>query len=250
MAIDPFFFGSAKRQLYGTHQTPTGTTTKGTVVLCAPFGQEYMRSHRAFRQLSLLLSRSGFHVFRFDYFGTGDSAGSEMDFSLADALEDLQIAIEEAQEVSDCEQVSLVGLRLGASIASLYNSANGGIKSLAMWDPVLGGQQYLTEIMAEAPRLSSLEIAGQSVAGVNGFALPASLIAELEGLDLPSLNWPEIPTLVVDSGQSDARQLELVKLPDHIVKTHVPSHGNWNDLDDFGGVLLHSEIVRYIVDWL
>ena len=75
--MNPFFFGSSERPLYGVHHPPRerGPRESG-VVLCYPMGQEYMRSHRAFRQLANLLTRKGHHVFRFDYFATGDSSGA------------------------------------------------------------------------------------------------------------------------------------------------------------------------------
>ncbi len=46
-----------------------------SIVLCHPWGQEYLRAHRSMRQLGNLLAAAGHHVFRLDYFGTGDSGG-------------------------------------------------------------------------------------------------------------------------------------------------------------------------------
>ena len=81
--MNPFYFGDSSRRLFGIYHPPKGQSPRSHgIVLCCPFGQEYMRSHRAFRQLANLLSRRGFHVFRFDYHGTGDSDGESTEASV------------------------------------------------------------------------------------------------------------------------------------------------------------------------
>ena len=70
----PFYFGDSEEALYGVYHSPQGEHRDEGVVLCAPFGQEAMRTHRALRQLATLLTKRGYHVLRFDYRGTGDSA--------------------------------------------------------------------------------------------------------------------------------------------------------------------------------
>ena len=113
-----FFFGSSERSLFGVYNPPKGRMARDEgIVLCYPMGQEYMRSHRAFRQLSNLLSRAGFHVLRFDYFGTGDSMGEDEEVSTAQWKSDVGTAIEELKDNAGIERVSVAGLRLGASLA-------------------------------------------------------------------------------------------------------------------------------------
>ena len=70
------FFGSSARQLFGAYHTPPSTVAeRGGAVLCPSWGSEYQASHRILRRLATRLSESGYHVLRFDYYGTGDSAG-------------------------------------------------------------------------------------------------------------------------------------------------------------------------------
>lgn len=115
------------------------------MVLCAPFGQESLRAHRAFRQLGLRLARVGLHVLRFDYFGCGDSAGESDDGDAAQWMADVATAADELKRSQRLEATSLVGLRIGATLAALAASRRSDIDSLVLWQPVLEGKAYLQE---------------------------------------------------------------------------------------------------------
>ena len=71
----PLHFGPVGSPLFGCYHPPDGAARRSGVVLCYPFGQEYVRAHRAFRLLANRLASVGFHVLRFDYHGCGDSSG-------------------------------------------------------------------------------------------------------------------------------------------------------------------------------
>src|SRR4051812_34449398 len=76
----PTWFGPAERPLFGWYHAPALATARACgVVLCNPFGYEMMCSHRAYRHLAERLATAGFPVLRFDYDGTGDSAGDGED---------------------------------------------------------------------------------------------------------------------------------------------------------------------------
>ena len=72
---ETFFFGNPGSPLYGSYESPSASVRRDCgIVLCYPLMAEYLRSHRAFRQLAVRLAEAGFPVLRFDYFGSGDSA--------------------------------------------------------------------------------------------------------------------------------------------------------------------------------
>ena len=78
--MQPAFFGTSDKPLLGLYHPPTGPRAREVgVLLCYPGPQEYMSCHWAFRKLAALLAREGFHCFRFDYYGTGDSGGEGED---------------------------------------------------------------------------------------------------------------------------------------------------------------------------
>ena len=64
--IDPLFFGPPERRLFGCHHAPLdGANAKLGVVIAAPLGHEYSRSHRALRQLAGLVATNGMRALRF-----------------------------------------------------------------------------------------------------------------------------------------------------------------------------------------
>ena len=81
------FFGEGER-LFGSHHA--ATAARAACLLVPPFGHEAIRSHRAFRQLSMILAGTERHVLRFDFSGCGDSFGDVQTMSawLRDVGED------------------------------------------------------------------------------------------------------------------------------------------------------------------
>jgi uncharacterized protein len=147
----PIRFGAANRQLFGLYQAPLQTASRGeSILLCAPFGQEAIRSHRLFKILADRLCRDGFHVLRFDYFGTGDSAGEGDEVSIESFVTDVLTASNELMDRSGCTRSAWVGLRLGATIAAMASAHVRPVPSrLILWEPVTDGARYLAEL-AEA----------------------------------------------------------------------------------------------------
>ncbi len=273
--MNPFFFGTAKRALYGTYHPGQarvgaggggGADAPGGVVLCGPFGVEYMRSHRAFRQLTTLLTRAGHPVLRFDYGGTGDSAGEGRDQRLEDWVGDVAMAVEELQDTAGIEEVTLVGLRLGALLA--VEAARGGeggggvggsVRRLVLWDPVAEGDAWLHEILGGAEGMAQTEAllrapGSEGVVGVGGFPLPRAIFDALRGRELEGAGLPPgLPVdLVVSRPWEGYRALERrMRAAGVAAELHVvPSEGNWAEGDAFGSALLPQGIIQAIVERL
>jgi uncharacterized protein len=146
--VIPLRFGSPQRELFGMLHRPERGGGGGTgVLVCNPFGQEAVRSHRLFRVMAERLVRSGLSVMRFDYFGTGDSSGDEDDADLDAWQVDILQAQAELVERSGCSRVIWVGARLGGSLA-LLGSAHADAEPAAVlaWDPILDGPAYLSAL--------------------------------------------------------------------------------------------------------
>jgi alpha-beta hydrolase superfamily lysophospholipase len=218
-----FLFGRSEAPLFGLHHAPPASSSgRGAVVLCQPFGAEYLRAHRCMRELAARLAQQGFHVVRFDYYGTGDSAGEGEDARLAGWLDDVDTAIEEARELADSQAVSLVGMGLGATLAALAGSRSGEVRHAVLWAPVVKGARYLRELaeeqrawLEERPRLKELGLA-EARDELLGAPVGAGLRDAIERVDLTALERsPARRALVIapeGDPEADALRVRLAEL--------------------------------------
>jgi pimeloyl-ACP methyl ester carboxylesterase len=244
----PFFFGPVARQLFGVYHAPLAPTpTPAAVVLCPPFGQEYMRTHRALRQLAVQLAMAGHHVLRFDYSGTGDSAGDGAAVTIDAWLEDVETAIDEIRDTTGITDVALIGLRIGAMLAATTARRRTDVTKLVLWDPVVSWRLYLESLLALAKR----QPPGDDTLSVEGYPLPSSLCRpDL----LPDIGAPPAQVATVGLVVSEQRP-EFEALRQHLPAAagrswfaFVDTPARWDHVDSFGAVLFPRAIVRIIVD--
>lgn len=147
----PLYFGTGQRRLFGIlDPAQTRSSQPQAAVICYPWGPEYIFSHRALRHLSRQLAARGFNVLRFDYYGSGDSAGDDSEMRLSGSCEDIVAAIEELKDICDAKAVTLIGLRLGASLAAqIATSRRKDVTALVMWDPAVSGPEHLEVLEME-----------------------------------------------------------------------------------------------------
>lgn len=150
----PILFGEPDSPLLGIYHpaqqpasNPQDNAAVRAVIICPPFGAEYMRTHRALRGIALQLAARGVHVLRLDYRGTGDSAGwsHEVD-SLRYWLHDIRAAIDQLQQLCGCASTMLLGLRFGGSLASMLAKEEPRVHSLVLWEPIIDGENYLAQL--------------------------------------------------------------------------------------------------------
>ena len=151
--VNAEYIGRGERQLFSVRYSPQSGDPKWKsarrhgVVLCHALGHEYTRAYRNLQQLALMLCSDGFEVLRFDYFGTGNSAGRYEDFRVESLEADLRHAVEHFVDSTDIEDVSLVGIRIGATIAA-RTQFECPISKIVIWDPVFDGSHYVTNLAA------------------------------------------------------------------------------------------------------
>jgi alpha/beta superfamily hydrolase len=143
-AAQPIMFGPASRQLFGLfHPAEDNRTEDSAVLVCPPFGQEGLRTHRFFKVLAERFARTGVPTLRFDFHGTGDSPGDERLGELDGWRRDLCAAHEELRRRAPDKRIVWVGARLGATLAVLA-ARNGRCDPvrLVLWEPVIDGRRY------------------------------------------------------------------------------------------------------------
>lgn len=232
------------RPLFGVFSQGRGVQSRpGAVLLCYPILGEYLRAHRAFRQLNTLLNRSGLSVLRFDYACTGDSAGRGEEAHLEEWIGDVGWALDELKDMVGAEQVSLVGLRFGASIAALAAQGRSDIDRLILWDPIVSGRAFVEDAVGP-------EVGGVTV-GVEGVPLTPALRTELSGVDLTRLDGliPRSASVIV-AAEDPQYQVLMERLRTLGVESGlevVPSKGSWTEADPFGSAYIPERIIQTVV---
>jgi uncharacterized protein len=259
--MKPFYFGAPERPLFGIYSAPRDhSPSRSALVLCYPFGPEYVRAHRALRETSYHLAQKGHHALRFDYFGCGDSSGSSEEGTIDLWLEDIAQAVEELRESSGISRVSLLGLRFGATLAAVAASRNPTIDRLVLWDPIVSGATYLEELARRNrhfmqgrphPRGWTLSEPPNEVLGA---PLTPSLRSSMAGLDLLTLTRsPARRVLLISTEEKRA----IDDLGEHLTglgtptdRQHVPSPPLWLKQDQVDRTLVPQEVIQRIATWL
>ena len=212
----PFHFGSRQRRLFGCYEpAPANVSKVRAVLLCHPIDNEQVFAYRTMRQLAARLVQAGFHVLRFDYFGTGDSYGDTGEGDLASWCGDVETAIEELKEISGAPNVSLVGLRLGANLSARVAAHQPKeIRRLILWEPLptdelavagLGGTASSAD--RSSPPIVSDIVKGFARGAIQGKAalLPSSTLVLLTERPPSAI---EFGTLSVEYIASDSAWIE------------------------------------------
>lgn len=216
--MKPRFFGPSDRQLFGIFQPASGLAQGSHgVLLCYPGVQEYNTSHWAFRRLASLLTRAGYPVFRFDYFGTGDSMGEVEEGTQEIWLENVVEAVNEFKDVADVRHVSVIGMRYGAALAYLAASRGLPLRDLFLWEPVVYGSTYLDELKRSDATQNVLFMHTEKLRRQReelvGYPCPSALRSSIAALDLTQAAKPSAARVRIMVG---GRGPEHQRLCDHL----------------------------------
>lgn len=254
-----FYFGPRQAPLFGVEHPPAQRRSQRSgIVICPPTGTELMRSHRALRQLATGLAKEGHHVLRFDYFGTGDSAGDCEEGRFSTWQENIATAVEELQDRAELEQVSLIGLRIGAVLAAEASATIDGIGRLTLWDPITDGPAYLEdrievddvyEAANNHQARTAQRLANDEPIGILGIAMSAGLREDLKALSIASYSSAraESVDLIVSSEYDQIPELksQLAASPKFGYEC-IPGPGEWGELDAIGSLILPHQIIQAI----
>lgn len=179
------WFGPRARPLFGWVHGAAGEGAPGAV-LCPPLARELTAGHYALEVLAERLAGAGMVAVRFDYAGTGDSAGDEGEpFQLGAWLASIDHAVDLAR-AHGATTISLVGLRSGALLAEIATARRGDVEALVLWDPFVSGKAFLRHERA-LHVLEAATLAGSADADeVLGFRLDPGTRRELAELTGPA----------------------------------------------------------------
>ncbi len=204
-AAQQLYFPSGDQTLFGwLHPGRGALKPDAGIIICGPFGYEAICSHRSLRAFAETCSAQGFPALRFDYSGTGDSAGEAEDADqIARWCDDIRAAIGLLQKTSGVRRICLLGVRLGALLAAAVASQH-AVDGLIAVAPVTSGRRYLRELrafQASAAADSAEALAGPGGGGgmdITGFRLSQLTVEALERIDVSKLTGRARSVLVLD----------------------------------------------------
>lgn len=252
----PFFFGP-DRGLFGCYH-PAGADAAPAaagVVMCNALFGEYVQQHRLYNRLAERLAGLGVPTLRFDWYGTGDSAGDLDGTDLDRWRADLAAAMTWLRRQARLAPVVLVGARIGATLASAAARDDADVPGLALWEPVSNGADYLAELTAEHEKGLGRYLAGTPKepgrTELLGFTVPDPLLAELAALRLAAPR-AETATLVVGGAASVAAArsvLDPAAAPVRYDETTFPP--GWLQPEEaIYDVLVPAVAMRATADWI
>jgi len=246
MTTNHLFIGPPSAQVFLCRLEAKNINSTKSVILFYPFGQEYMRAHKAFKQLASLLTRKGYDVYRFDYPGTGDSCGDETNTSFCDYLSASNLVIGHLSSQQQYSSISAIGLRLGALVAATVASQNKSLSRVVLWDPIADGELFIQDSIEQ----SDLKDHGSTGNwGIHGFPLSQKFRQDIAPYDLTTLSFPEHQefSLIHSCENMSTEKVKRSELPKLSV-TLVPPENDWNYVDMEGSILMPSTIIKTIVD--
>jgi len=189
------------------HMPAPGPHSTTGVIVCPPFGWDELGVHRCLRVLADEFAAAGHAALRFDFPGTGDSAGGPRDPARLDAwTATVEAAAQALREEAGCERVVAAGIGLGGMIALRAVASGAAVDDFILWAVPSRGRRLIREMrqfariadaelldhgMAAEDAAEDVAMADDGALNVAGFVLSAETLADLESLDLAELALPD-----------------------------------------------------------
>jgi amino acid adenylation domain-containing protein len=255
LPVQAFFFGSNKQ--YGVyHPSEFVNPKQRSILICAPFSNDYQRSRPLLQQLGSYLSSAGFPSLRFDFPGCGDSAGNPEEQTLESIQSSISSALNKLQERSNASSITIVAVRLSATIiANMKLPSN--VNQLVLFDPIANTKQYINN----KRQLHNATLNdpnhfqwrrkvrnNETYEELLGQPLSHHFIRQIQALSdgedsQSNKGSSKIATAkIVSSGQKSARELDIDD-----AKYHLDYDCRWNDLEKVDSAIMNKELLSLVL---
>ncbi len=266
MTESAYFLPLGDERLFAFLHRPEGAC-RGGAVLCAPLAEEKLWSHRVFVGFARELAAQGYAVLRFDYRGEGDSDRPFEQSDCSTRVADTRAVIDELKrQVPGLDRVTLVGLRLGATLAAAAAAGRDDVERLVLWDPVVDGADYMqtvlrSNLMAQmAIHHKVLESREQLIerldrgetVNVEGYALAGSLFREASALRLADLlaiaGRPGLAVSITPRAAQPRADLAALAAAGHFELVASVEEAFWKEIKQF--TQRAADLTRVTFAWL
>lgn len=141
------FIGLDSERVFVASHAPTQRPSRA-LIICHPLGEEKLWAHRVLVSFARHLASAGYLAVRFDFRGEGDSERQFQEADLESRVEDTRRVVEATMEMNpNIEEISLLGLRLGATVATAASAYSKMVSRLVLWDPIVDGAAYMQTVL-------------------------------------------------------------------------------------------------------
>lgn len=141
---EPVILYNQGQKIFGVLHRPLNAAKSPVVLMCHGLGGHKVGKGRLYVSLAEMLSTLGIGTLRIDFRGSGDSEGEfsamTIDSEVSDALTALNY-LKNSQFI-DSERIAIFGRSFGGVVAVMAAKRFGSIKSIALWAPVFGCEQW------------------------------------------------------------------------------------------------------------
>ncbi|HMC39227.1 MAG TPA: alpha/beta hydrolase family protein [Acidimicrobiales bacterium] len=239
MGSHPTWIGD--RGLFGYLHVPDQGAARAAVVVCPSLGAEAAWSYRGLRGVAEGLCRRGLAVLRFDYGGSGQSAGDIEGGSEVDFAGDVREAFAYLA-TTGLRPAGAVVFGIGAAVLAEARAGEEPLDAVALWQPAVSGRRWVREQTA--------------LIGMGGGSPPAPLEpGELPGLVLPPAVRSDIERMKTRMGADLTRRALVLSDPEGAARRLAEDAGvDWVEAVDSGELLFGFRrplaSMGAIVDWM
>jgi len=212
------FKNSKGDKLVGILSNPTNDKTKPIIILCHGFsGHKDSKTYPRFQEV---LNKKGIAIFRFDFYGHGESDGKFEDITISEALDDVLKAIEFIKLLG-YKKIGLFGSSFGGMASILAASKTDDLFILALKSPV---SDCVGKIIAQTTQypIEKWKRNGYIIhVNSNGIKqrLNYSFYQDAENLSVyEAAKNINIPTIIVHGNKDDVVPVEQSKRTASIIK--------------------------------
>ena len=154
-------FSSEGESVFGVLHLPERTPAPG-LIMCHGFTGHKAEAHRLFVAAARDFCRHGLAVLRFDFRGSGDSAGEFREMTVSREIEDAAAALDflASRPEVDSGRLALLGLSLGGCVAACLAGRPVNVRGLILWAAVAHAQRLFDRLLPEFGAQEVLDMQG------------------------------------------------------------------------------------------
>ncbi len=173
------------QKIFGVIHRPENQAKTPAVLICHGLGGNKIGKGRLYVLLAEMLAANGITTLRVDFRGSGDSEGDFSKMTIESEVSDALVALDFLKQDPqvDADRIAIFGRSFGGVVAILASHKFAAIKSLALWAPVFGCEQWKEKWQkAHSTPMSSQQ--RESLMNIEGLQPGYSFLQQLFTLNL------------------------------------------------------------------